>query len=184
MREEWEDFRVAAAFLLGFGAGVAMRFLGHRFNLRVNDSLLAVSENQTGKIIGRGFAESLRREGLFIAKVFMGSLLISAAIKALVPPEYLAAISSSSRHLSVLLAIVAGVPFYQCGGASIPIMQALAGLGLSQGAVLAFFVSGPVTKISSMYAFRAGYGTRFYLIFLVWCLLGAFLAGVFYNFTA
>lgn len=173
--------RVLTAFLLGVGGGLAWRrFAGGRAPAFRN-SLLARSESQTGQITGRGFRASLLREGWFIAKVFGVSILISAAIQALVSPEYVQAISGDSTHASVLLAIAAGVPFYQCGGASIPIMQALSGLGLSQGAVLAFFTSGPVTKVSSMYAFREGFGGRMFLLFLAWTVAGAFLAGVGYN---
>jgi len=73
------------------------------------------------------------------------------------------------------------VPFYQCSGASIPVMQTLAGLGLSQGAVLAFFISGPATKLSSMYALREAFGLRFLLFFAGYALAGAFAAGMIFN---
>ena len=60
-------------------------------------------------------------------------------------------------------------------------MQALYELGLGRGAVLAFFVSGPATKLSALYAFSSGYGARFLGAYLFYTLSIAFLAGILFT---
>jgi len=173
--------RLVSALCLGFAAGLIYRKLGDRLPLNSPKALTELPNRHTGSLERRNFWFSIRRQSLFIVKIFSVSLLLSAAIKALVPPEYVRSLFGQSGYFSILLAIALGVPFYQCGGASIPIMQALYELGLSKGAILAFFISGPATKIPALYAFREGYGTRFLSVYLIYTLAGAFAAGVVFN---
>lgn len=173
--------RLVSALCLGFAAGLIYRKLGDRLPLNPPEALAGLPSRHTGSLNKRDFWSSIWRQSLFIVKIFSVSLLLSAAIKALVPPDYVRALFGKSGYFSILLAIALGVPFYQCGGASIPIMQALYELGLSKGAILAFFISGPSTKIPALYAFREGYGARFLAVYLIYTLAGAFLAGVIFN---
>ncbi|MCE5271237.1 permease [bacterium] len=173
--------RVLSAFILAVAGGLAWKALELRFPTAARAEFLAASQAKAESYGARDLRTALWRQSLFIARVFSLSLLISAALKALLPPESLRALLGGTGSLAVLAAIAAGIPFYQCGGASIPVMQALAGLGLSQGAVLAFFISGPATKLSSMYAFREAFGLRFLLLFVGYALAGAFVAGVLFN---
>jgi len=173
--------RVLAAFILALLGGLSWRYVQDHVTLACRPALLDTSIAEAERLGSRGFRTALLRQSLFIARVFSLSLLISAALKALLPPESLRHLLGGSGSLPVLAAIAAGVPFYQCGGASIPVMQTLAGLGLSQGAVLAFFISGPATKLSSMYALREAFGLRFLLFFAGYALAGAFAAGMIFN---
>ncbi|MEA2062736.1 MAG: permease, partial [Gemmatimonadota bacterium] len=122
------------------------------------------------------------KQSVFILKVFSISLLISAAMIALIPPRFIETVLGGSGQGTILIAMGLGVPFYQCGGASIPIMMALYELGMSKGAILAFFISGPATKLPALYAFRRGYGLRFLGAFLAFTLVGAYAAGLVFNF--
>ena len=171
--------RVAAAFCLGAGAGLICRNLSGRYTLLPTVNLSAPSTDKQN--FGRPFWTALRKQSLFILKIFSISLLLSAALKALVPPEFIRTLFSGSGYTAILFAIALGVPFYQCGGASIPIMEALHQLGLSGGAVLAFFISGPATKLSALYAFQAGFGSRAVALYVAYTMACAFLAGIFYG---
>ncbi|MEA1996980.1 MAG: permease [Gemmatimonadota bacterium] len=175
--------RVLASFALGFGAGLAYKKLSGRFPLRPREKLLSATQAGAGCGLKspRSLGSAIRRQSIFIAKVFGISLLLSAAIKALVDPQFVQGLFGDSGNLSILLAIGLGIPFYQCGGASIPIMQALYELGMSGGAILAFFISGPATKLPALYAFSEGYGWRFLSLFLLYTLAGAFAAGLIFN---
>jgi len=173
--------RLVSAFVLAVAGGLAWKALSVRFPAAARAEFLEASRVKAERYGARDLRTALWRQSLFIARVFSLSLLISAALKALLPPESLRALLGGAGSLAVLAAIAAGIPFYQCGGASIPVMQALAGLGLSQGAVLAFFISGPATKLSSMYAFREAFGLRFLLLFVGYALAGAFVAGMLFN---
>ena len=174
--------RAVSALALGFFAGLLCRRFAGRLSLFPKRAPETGSQAKPAAMIKeRPFLTALWRQSLFILKIFSVSLLISAALKALVPPEFVRSLVGQSSSFSILLAIALGVPFYQCGGASIPIMQALYELGLGKGAILAFFISGPATKLSALYAFREGYGDRFLLLYLAYTLAGAFLAGVLFN---
>lgn len=173
--------RVLAAFSLGFGAGLLAKKFGNRLRIKPNDNLTAFPEKHSGGSRQRGLINLVWRRGIFIVKIFSVSLLLSSAIKALVSPEYVRSLLGGPGNFSILLAIGLGIPFYQCGGASIPIMEALYELGMSKGAILAFFISGPATKIPAIYAFSEGYGIRFLLFYLLYTLSGAFAAGIIFN---
>ncbi len=173
--------RVLTAFCLGAGAGLISKNVAGRFTLRPADELAGSALDSHN--FGRPLWLALRKQGLFILKIFSISLLLGAALMALVPPEFIRTLFSGSGYSAILIAIALGVPFYQCGGASIPIMEALHQLGLSGGAVLAFFISGPATKLSALYAFQAGFGLRAVALYVAFTMAGAFLAGVFYSFT-
>ncbi len=171
--------RVLTAFCLGAGAGFLCKNLSGIFTLRPSADLTASARDT--RSFGKPFRTALLKQSLFILKIFSISLLLSAALKALVPPEFVRALFSGSGYSAILIAIALGVPFYQCGGASIPIMEALHQLGLSGGAVLAFFISGPATKLSALYAFQAGFGLRAVVLYVALTMAGAFLAGIFYS---
>jgi len=173
--------RVAAAFVLGFGAGLMYRKFSRYLPLKPPADLSGVCGRHGGSMEKRSFARTFRKQGLFIVKIFSISLLLSAAIKALVSPQFINSALGDKGQASILVAMVLGIPFYQCGGASIPIMRALHELGMSSGAILAFFISGPATKLPAMYAFRQGYGLRFLALFLAYTLSGAYLAGLLLN---
>ena len=175
--------RVVAALILGFGAGIIYREVGEKW-LPLNppeDLSLGACRHSKHGLRKRPFLYATWRQGLFIIKIFTISLLLAAAIKAFITPQMVNTYLGSSGNVNILAAIALGIPFYQCGGASIPIMQSLKELGLSSGAVVAFFISGPATKIPAMYAFREGYGWRFLIAFLGYTLTGAFVAGVILN---
>ncbi|HLA39919.1 MAG TPA: permease, partial [Candidatus Glassbacteria bacterium] len=121
--------RALAAFGLAVGAGLLYKKLSGRFPLQPDKGLLEQMTARTAGLGGKSFGVALRRQTLFIVRIFSISLLISAAIKALAPPELLKQLFGGPGYRSVLAAIALGVPFYQCGGASIPIMQALFQLG-------------------------------------------------------
>ena len=173
--------RVAAAFVLGFGAGLLYRRFSRYLPLKPPADLSGVTGRHGGAAEKRSFARACWKQGRFIVKIFSISLLLSAAIKALVSPQFINSTLGDKGQASILVAMVLGIPFYQCGGASIPIMRALYELGMSHGAILAFFISGPATKLPAMYAFREGYGLRFLAVFLAYTLAGAYFAGLLFN---
>ncbi|RPI06257.1 MAG: hypothetical protein EHM64_03685 [Ignavibacteriae bacterium] len=118
----------------------------------------------------------------YIVKYFSIAILLSAAVKALIPPETIAALLGGNAKVSTLVAIGMGVPFYTCGGSAIPFMETLMEMGLQKGPMLAFFLAGPATKLETLYAYKSGFGTRILLFYLVLTLLFSYAAGLIYSF--
>lgn len=129
----------------------------------------------------RGFFIELYRMSRYISRYFFLAIFLTAAIKILVNPTVIVRLFDSNSYLSVALLTGAGIPFYICGGAAIPVVQQLADLGLSKGAVLAFFISGPVTKISSLVIIQQAFERAILMLYLGIGIAGAFIIGLLYN---
>ena len=126
----------------------------------------------------RSFWKELWRNTLFIGKYFSIALLISASVKAIVSPDLVSQILGHHVQRSLLVAIAMGVPFYSCGGAAIPFVEVLKDMGMNKGAVLAFFVAGPATKLATLYIYKSLLGISALLLFLAVTLVGAYFSGL------
>lgn len=118
----------------------------------------------------------------YIVKYFSIALLLSAAVRALVPPEFITTLLAGNAKVSTLIAIGMGVPFYTCGGSAIPFIETLMDLGMNKGAVLAFFIAGPATKLETLYAYKTLLGTRVLIFYLLLTFLFSYITGVLYSF--
>jgi uncharacterized membrane protein YraQ (UPF0718 family) len=130
----------------------------------------------------RTLLTEIYRNSLYILKTFSVALLLSAAVKALIPVEMIQRLLGGNAKFGTLFAIALGVPFYSCGGAAVSFVQTLMELGMSKGATLAFFISGPVTKLETLYAYNKLLGKKVLFFYLVLTLVFAYVAGYFYSF--
>lgn len=169
--------RTVSAWLLGVIAGLLYLYLARR---RV-PLLDGKSDLQVPQKSQRTYRAEVWAQCKFVSKYLFISLLISAMVRVLVPAEWIAKALGAHASLSVLIAVALGVPLYSCGGAAIPIMRVLVDMGMTQGAVLAFFISGPATKLSTIYVFKAAMGSRMLAFYLIITLIGAILFGYIYE---
>jgi uncharacterized protein len=180
--------RLISAFLLGTLAGYTTKWLLEKQNIQLyailnpenTASLISISDNYIRPTFNKFFNE-LYRMTLFISKYFFLAILLAAVIKILTPPNLMIKLFGQNNFLSVLLSTGAGIPFYVCGGAAIPVVEQLADLGMSKGAVLAFFISGPVTKISNLILMNAIFRVRVFIVYLTVGIFGAVILGLIYN---
>lgn len=181
--------RTLAAFTLGVVAGYLTQWIMHRrpewFKVVLKDNQALVVKGFTSSHGKRSLA-AFWREALnmtrYISKYFFLAIVLAAVIKIMVNPDYIARAFSENQFMAVMLSTGAGVPFYVCGGAAIPVVQSLAELGMSGGAVLAFFISGPMTKISNLVILNAAFSSRVLILYLIIGLSGAMLFGLLYNY--
>jgi len=54
-------------------------------------------------------------------------------------------------------------------------------MGMNDGAILAFFIAGPATKLETLYIFHQLLGMKVLVFYLVLTLLGAYLSGFFFT---
>lgn len=180
--------RLISAFLLGTLAGYTTQWLLNKQKIKLSGILnpgnpaasMNISANYT-KPTPKKFLNELYRMSRFISKYFFLAILLAAAIKILTPPGLMMKIFGQNNFMSVLLSTGAGIPFYVCGGAAIPVVEQLADLGMSKGAVLAFFISGPVTKISNLILMNAIFRARVFTVYLIVGIGGATICGLIYN---
>ncbi|MBN1780552.1 permease [bacterium] len=163
--------RIVSAFLLAMAAGLLSDKMQGRIQTKPagND----VKKDQ----VRRSIWIETRQSVLFLGKYFVLALILSALVRALIPAELITRILGGRASMSLVAAIAMGVPFYTCGGAAIPLVQVLGEMGMNRGAILAFFIAGPSTKIETMMVYRSVMGLKFFLLYLTFILSGAFLCG-------
>jgi uncharacterized membrane protein YraQ (UPF0718 family) len=182
--------RTISAFLLGILAGYStwwllkLKFIhpDRVIKHKANDIITMTSSNSGPEKFMRIFGAELFKMTKYISKYFFLAILLAATIKILTPPNLMTRLFNGNDFMSVLFFTGAGIPFYVCGGAAIPVVQALADFGLSNGAILAFFISGPITKISNLILMGSSFSFRIFLIYISTGIIGALLLGLVYNF--
>jgi uncharacterized membrane protein YraQ (UPF0718 family) len=172
--------RVLSAFLLGLIAGYITLWMEKRHMLYPDKVIKDNQHISIEKFSDRGkertlsgFLLELYKMTRYVSKFFFLAIILAAAIKIAVNPKIIVKLFNSDNFLSVVLSTGAGVPFYVCGGAAIPVVQQLADLGISKGAVLAYFISGPVTKMSNLVIIQAAFKRIILIQYLAIGIIGA-----------
>ncbi|MBN1180774.1 MAG: permease [Bacteroidales bacterium] len=186
---EMAIMRVISAFLIGLFVGYGARFLlkkGYlkQETLQNSNSIRHYPDffnSEKKRVTFKLFMWELYRMGRYISRYFFIAILLAAFIKIITSPDVIPNLFEGNKTISVILSVFAGIPFYVCGGAAIPFVQALAELGLSQGAILAFFISGPATRLSNLVILHSLYNRRVFIFYILCCLIGAFIFGYVYN---
>jgi uncharacterized protein len=129
----------------------------------------------------RAFLRHTFRMTLFISKYFILALFLAGAVQALVNPSWIAALLGGGGFKSVLLGGLLGIPLYVCGGGTVALIGVLVGMGMGQGAALAFFITGPATKISTLVSLNAVLRKRIAAVYLLVTILGGVLIGYGYS---
>lgn len=112
---------------------------------------------------------------------FIGGMLIAALFSIHLPRDDFAELFGRDNGLGVLYAATLGVPLYLCGGGTVPILISWLAAGMSKGAAVAFMLSGPATKINNLAALKAVLGLRNFVLYLVFVLVFALVAGLITN---
>lgn len=163
--------RVISAYLLAITAGFLSGLIWKQ--LRPRQPIDSEKVFPSKRPVWMEFKRSL----LFLGKYFGIALFLSAVVKALVPAEMIGRLLGGHANMSLVIAVAMGVPFYSCGGAAIPLVQVLSEMGMNKGAVLAFFIAGPSTKLETIYVYKSMLGVKFLLLYLGFMFLGATLSG-------
>ncbi|MQX38131.1 permease [Roseospira navarrensis] len=103
------------------------------------------------------------------------------ALGAVLTPDAFASTLGGSSAWAVPLAVVVGAPAYIDGYAALPLTRALLDHGLSEGAALAFLVSGGVVSIWGALAILPVLRLRPFLLYLGFALAGSLASGWVYG---
>lgn len=149
-------YRVAsvAIFALLFG------FLLHTIQpvKLVNPSLRPEQESRSKS--NKSLSWPLFLKGSFRSLQFVGfyivaGVLMGAIIDVLIPKAWFLTAFGGPEWLGILIGALLGIPFYACGGGTIPLIDAMLDKGMSVGAALAFFIVGPATRVTPLVALAA-----------------------------
>jgi uncharacterized membrane protein YraQ (UPF0718 family) len=140
------------------------------------------SQPEPAKVSPQVFLSEVLNTAKRLLPMFLGFAFIGYLLNGLIPATWVSAIFGRGNIYSVPLAATLGLPLYINTEGSLPLVRALIDGGMSQGAALAFLITGAGTSVGAI----AGALTiaRWRVIALVigtlW--VGAVLIGFGYNF--
>jgi uncharacterized protein len=123
------------------------------------------------------FARTALENTFFLGKWLTLAYLIESLMLAYVPVEMIAQWLGGSGAQPILLAALLGAPAYLNGYAAVPLMDALLGQGMADGAAMAFVIAGGMSSIPAAIAVWALVKPRVFAAYLGFALAGALLAG-------
>ena len=171
--------RAGSAFVLGMAAGGIADVLSRR-GVELGRDVRPVEVRWRAKGFVGEFGSSLS----YVGRYFLLSILIASSVQALVPPRWIALLFGGRGFMSAVMGGVLGVPFYSCGGGTVPVIGSLVSMGMGQGAALAFFLTGPATKPATILSLQAVARGRILTLYLTVTLIGGVLLGYVYSFFA
>jgi uncharacterized protein len=102
------------------------------------------------KVTAGSFAKETFETGRRLLVMFFGFAFIGYFLNSLIPDAWVSAIFGSGSVYSVPLAATLGLPLYINSEASLPLVRALIDGGMSQGAAMAFLITGAGTSVGAL----------------------------------
>ncbi len=130
---------------------------------------------------GITFLKELWLVGRQLLVMFFGFAFIGYLINGLIPTEWVERIFGSGTIYSVPLAAVLGLPLYVNSEASLPLVRAMLENGMSQGAAMAFLITGSGTSIGALTGALTIARWRVVALIVAVLIVGATLAGYLFN---
>lgn len=176
---EMAIMRCISAFVLGVSAGLITYYTMKNDPLAVKNQ---PAGDATKLIKKRTFFNEAWQYTKYISKYFFIGIFFAALTKVFIPVSWLSSILGSNHVVSIFAATLAGVPFYTCGGAELPVIQQLADFGADKGAILAYFISGPATKVATVVLLVSVYRKKIVYLYFSVSIIGAILMGLIYHY--
>ena len=123
------------------------------------------------------------RQSVFILRYFVVFVVIGSTLQVLAPQSLIQALVGAGRAYAVPLAALVGTPLYVSGIGAIPLMASLVKIGMSQGAALAFTISGAGTSVGACAAVLAVAPRRVFWVYLLVMFAGAIAAGYLFDYV-
>ncbi|NQW10377.1 MAG: permease [Alphaproteobacteria bacterium] len=191
--------KTIVAFAMGvFGGAITHRLATRRWVMEPLRRRAALPGDQnTGSCAAAGFRAAFwrdpsRRRRFVVEIVSTGRLVLIClsfafvaeyALKDLLPPNAMAAYVGGDTPWAIPLAVFVGSPIYLDGYAALPLVRGMIDLGMSQGAAMAFLVSGGVVSIWGAIAIFPVIQFKPFLLYLTIAVLGSLMAGYGYGFV-
>jgi len=113
--------------------------------------------------------------------LFFGFTAIGYLLNGLIPAAWITSLFGTGHAYSIPLAATLGLPFYINTEASLPLVRAMLDSGMSQGAALAFLITGAGTSLGALGGALTIARWRVIAIVVGTLWLGAILIGFAYN---
>ncbi len=104
----------------------------------------------TSRFNGPVFIKQTARIGQRLLVMFLGFAFLGYFLNGLIPSAWVSAIFGRGSLFSIPLAATLGLPLYLNTEASLPLVRTMLDAGMSQGAALAFMISGAGTSLGAI----------------------------------
>lgn len=138
---------------------------------------LTLKERFTWQAVSEAFMSTAPK----LLLMFVGFAFIGFFLNGLIPPEWITTLFGAGNIYSVPLAATLGLPFYINTEGSLPLVRALIDGGMSQGAALAFMVTGSGTSIGAVMGALAIARWKVIAVVIATLWVGSILLGYAYN---
>lgn len=151
---------VASGLTIAFVGGYVLQALklerwveGYVWQIRMGEARRAAEDRSLAARHAYAWGEVRQIVGRIWKYVLIG-VGVGAAIHGYVPADFVARIAGDGSVLSVIVAVLAGVPMYSDAVGIIPVAEALLGKGVPIGTVLAFMMAVVALSLPEMLILR------------------------------
>ena len=130
------------------------------------------------------FVQELWNISKRLLPLFLGFTFIGYLLNGLIPAAWITGLFGAGHAYSIPLAATLGLPFYINTEASLPLVRAMLDSGMSQGAALAFLITGAGTSLGALGGALTIARWRVIGIVVGTLWAGAIVVGFVYNFLA
>ncbi len=144
-----------ASIVLGLAGGLAASIMESRGWFAnqarfVKECCAVATERVTSKVTPALFLTETFRAGRRLLIVFVVFAFVGYFLNGLIPAHWIPTLFGGGKVYSVPLAATLALPFYINTEASLPLVKALLDSGMSEGAALAFLISGAGTSFGAL----------------------------------
>jgi hypothetical protein len=136
------------------------------------------------KVTFRAFVQEMYDISKRLLLLFFGFTFIGYVLNGLIPAAWITGLFGAGHVYSIPLAATFGLPFYINSEASLPLVRAMLESGMSQGAALAFLITGAGTSIGALGGMFTIARWRVIGIVIGTLWLGSIVLGFIYNLFA
>lgn len=113
----------------------------------------------------------------FVGFYFVMGTVIAALVSEFVPRGVVIGAVGQGKWWAIPFAAVISIPTYVCGGGIIPFLAKAQEMGMAMGAILAFLIAGPATRITALAALMVLFKKRAVLVYVLLLLVFSMLLG-------
>lgn len=129
----------------------------------------------------RSFLEEVYSISKRLLPLFFGFTFVGYFLNGLIPTAWISSLFGTGHAYSIPLAATLGLPFYINTEASLPLVRAMLESGMSEGAALAFLITGAGTSLGALGGALTIARWRVIAIVIGTLWLGSILFGLLYN---
>jgi uncharacterized membrane protein YraQ (UPF0718 family) len=138
-------------------------------------------EHARASVTLRMFMQEIYDVSKSLLPLFIGFTFIGYLLNSLIPAAWISSLFGAGHAYSIPLAATLGLPFYINTEASLPLVRAMLESGMSQGAALAFLITGAGTSLGALGGVLTIARWRVVAIVIGTLWLGSILLGFAYN---